>query len=138
VRIVFRELPHEGHKDALPAATAAVEAFRQKGDDAFWAFHDALYAAQGTAPDALKRPALEKMAADLGLDMKAFGAALDAPAPPTVISDDLKLATDLDIRGTPTVFINDYVIVGAQPVRQYERLIRRALSASAPAISARP
>ena len=138
VRIVFRELPHQGHKDALPAATAAVEAYRQKGDAAFWAFHDALYSAQGTSPDALKRPALEKMAADLGLDMKAFGAALDAPDPPTVISDDLKLATDLDIRGTPTVFINDYVIVGAQPVRQYERLIRRALTESAPALSAKP
>ncbi|MGB5284690.1 MAG: thioredoxin domain-containing protein, partial [Polyangiales bacterium] len=75
VQIVWRDYPLPFHKDAQPAAQAAREVFAQKGDKAFWAYHDLLFANQKT----LSRENLEKFAEQLGgIDMKAFKAALDS------------------------------------------------------------
>jgi protein-disulfide isomerase len=41
VRLVFKHLPLEGHRNSLPAARAAFCAGEQ---DRFWQFHDALFA----------------------------------------------------------------------------------------------
>ena len=54
VRLVWRNLPLPFHKQAMPAAQAAMEAYDQKGDQAFWRFHDKLWEAQGQ-PKGLER-----------------------------------------------------------------------------------
>ena len=70
-------MPLPFHKDAPLAAEAAREAFAQKGNAGFWKFHDKLFEAQGN-PDGIKRPGLEKIAEEQGLDMAKFKAALDS------------------------------------------------------------
>ena len=47
VRLVFKHLPLEGHRNSLPAARAAYCAAEQ---DRFWQFHDALFASQNLSP----------------------------------------------------------------------------------------
>ena len=44
VRFVWHDLPLPFHEHALPAARAAREARRQKGDAAFWKIHDTMFA----------------------------------------------------------------------------------------------
>ena len=44
VRIRWRNCPLPMHEDAMPAAEAAMEVYKQGGDKAFWAYHDALFA----------------------------------------------------------------------------------------------
>ena len=52
VRLVFKHLPLEGHRNSLPAARAAYCAAEQ---DRFWQFHDALFASGNLSPACVRR-----------------------------------------------------------------------------------
>ncbi|HEX7665258.1 MAG TPA: thioredoxin domain-containing protein [Polyangiaceae bacterium] len=127
VKVVWRNKPLPMHPDAPLAAQAAMEAFKQKGSDGFWKYHDTLFANQQT-PDGLKRPALEKYAQDMGLDMTKFKAALDSNAHKAEVDADAKVADDAGISGTPAFSINGYFVNGAQPYGKFRKLIERALA----------
>jgi protein-disulfide isomerase len=127
VKFVWRHMPLPFHADAPLASQATQEAFHQKGNTAFWKFHDKLFEAQGTSEDAIKRPALEKIAGDLGLDMTKFKAALDSSAHKAKIEADTKIGNDAGINGTPAFVINGYYLSGAQPAAAFKKLINRAL-----------
>jgi protein-disulfide isomerase len=127
VQLQWRNLPLPMHADAPAAAQASLEAYKQKGPDAFWKMHDKLYAAQKT-PDGLKRPALEKMAEELGLNVDKFKSALDTESHKAEIEADKKAANDAGIGGTPAFVINGYFINGAQPYPKFKKAIERALA----------
>ncbi len=125
VQIVWRDYPLPFHKDAQPAAQAAREVFAQKGDKAFWAYHDLLFANQKT----LSRENLEKFAEQLGgIDMKAFKAALDSGKHKAAVDADMAAVTKAGARiGTPSFFINGKLIQGAQPFAAFKVAIDEAL-----------
>jgi protein-disulfide isomerase len=127
IRIVWRNLPLPMHPQAEPAAEAAMEAFRQKGDAGFWAMYELLYAAQAQS-GSLERPALERYAAQLGLDMGRFASALDTNAHRAVIDADAKAASDAGISGTPAFVINGYLVSGAQPLAKFKKVVALALA----------
>jgi protein-disulfide isomerase len=126
IKIVWRHLPLPFHKEAPLAAEASQEAFAQKGNAAFWKFHDKLFEAQGT-PDGLQRPNLEKIAAEIGLDVEKFKAALDSNKHKAKVEADAKVGNDAGINGTPGFAINGYYLSGAQPAAAFKKLINRAL-----------
>ena len=123
VKVVWRNVPLDFHADAPLAAEAAYEAFVQKGNDGFWKFHDKLYDKQ---PD-IKRPTLEQIAQEQGLDMAKFKAALDNSTHKDEIDKDKKIADAAGIRGTPGFTINGYFVSGAQPFQAFDKLIKLAL-----------
>jgi protein-disulfide isomerase len=127
VKLVWRHLPLDFHKDAPLASQAAQEAFAQKGNTAFWKFHDKLFEAQGSGPDAIKRPALEKIAEELGLNMDKFKGALDSGAHKAKVDSDTKIGNAAGISGTPGFVINGYYLSGAQPPAAFKKVIDRAL-----------
>jgi protein-disulfide isomerase len=127
VKVIWRNKPLPMHPDAPLAAQAAMEAFKQKGSDGFWKYHDTLFANQQT-PDGLKRPALEKYASDQGLDMTKFKAALDSGSHKAEVDADAAVADAAGISGTPAFSINGYFINGAQPYGKFRKLIERALA----------
>jgi protein-disulfide isomerase len=127
VKVVWRDMPLDFHKDAPLASQAAREAHAQKGNDGFWKFHDKLFEVQGTAPDAIQRPGLEKIAQELGLDMAKFKAALDANKHQALLDADVAEAKKVGISGTPAFTINGYFVSGAQPVTKFKKLIQRAM-----------
>ncbi len=127
IRVVWRNLPLPMHKDAMPAAEAAMEAFHQKGAAGFWAMHDLIYAAQGQ-PDALARPSLDAYAAQLGLDMRKFASALDGEAHKAEIEADQGIASRAGISGTPACLVNDYYVSGAQPLTRFSKVVKRILA----------
>jgi protein-disulfide isomerase len=116
VRILFRHNPLPFHDNAAPAAEAAVAAEKQ---GKFWEMHDALFAHQTD----LERPALELRAVQLGLDLTAFRAALDTHAGKARVDEDLALARQVGVRGTPTFFIDGRPLTGAQPIAAFKQLI---------------
>lgn len=126
VRFVWRNKPLPMHPKAQLAAEASMEAFAQKGSDGFWKYHDKLFEKQDT-PDGLDRPALESYAEGLGLDMTKFRVALDAHGRRTAVEADSKVADAAGISGTPSFAINGYFISGAQPLREFTKLIDLAL-----------
>jgi protein-disulfide isomerase len=129
VKIVWRNLPLPFHKKADLAAEASYEVYKQKGDAAFWQYHDKLFANQ-KSEDGLLRPGLEKYAQELGVDMTKFKAALDNRTHKDRIEADKKDAEKAGISGTPAFVINGYYLSGAQPFPAFKKLIDRALKES--------
>ena len=125
VQIVWRDYPLPFHKDAHPAAQAAREVFAQKGDKAFWAYHDLLFQNQ----KALSRANLEKYAEQVGgVNMKAFKAALDSGKHKAGVDADMAAVTKTGARiGTPSFFINGKLLQGAQPYAAFKAAIDAAL-----------
>ncbi len=125
VKIVWRDYPLPFHKDAQPAAQAAREVFVQKGDKAFWAYHDLLFQNQ----KALSRANLEKFAEQVGgINMKAFKAALDSGKHKAAVDADIAAIAKAGARiGTPSFFINGKLLQGAQPYPAFKAAIDAAL-----------
>lgn len=123
IRVVWMNNPLPFHKNAKPAATAALEAYEQKGDKGFWAMHEKLFQNQR----ALTKENLESFAKDIGLDMKKFKAALEGDKYKKTIDQQQALSTKLGARGTPAFFINGRNLRGAQPSAAFEAVIDEEL-----------
>ncbi len=124
VQLVWRDYPLPFHKDAQPAAQAAREVFVQKGNKAFWEYHDLLFQNQ----KALSRANLEKFAEQVGVDMKAFKAALDSGKHKAAVDADMAAVSKAGARiGTPSFFINGKLLQGAQPYAAFKSAVDEAL-----------
>ena len=120
LKIVFKNFPLAFHKDAKLASEAALAAGEQ---GKFWEMHDILFQNQ----KALGRESLSQYAAQLGLNMEQFNAALDSHKFASQVDLELKEGQDNGITGTPTFVINHKKIVGVQPVETFKAEIDAAL-----------
>ncbi|MBK9516272.1 MAG: thioredoxin domain-containing protein [Anaeromyxobacter sp.] len=123
LRFAFKHNPLAFHQSALPAALATEEARVQKGDAGFWAMHDALF---DSAP-ALDAAALERAAAQVGLDLPRFRAALAQKTHEPRIRRDQALVTSVGATGTPAFFVNGRKLSGAQPFESFRALVEEEL-----------
>jgi len=121
IRYVFKNNPLSFHEHARLAAKASLAANDQ---GKFWEYHDALYA----HPHDLDRASLERYAEDLGLDLRRFRAALDDARLDTVVEADVTEAHRLEIKGTPSFFVNGRLIQGAQPLAVFRARVDQALA----------
>ncbi len=69
------------------------------------------------------RDALERHAAELGLDMARFRAALDENKFAARVDEHTREAMSLGARGTPSFFINGRYLAGAQPFDNFKKII---------------
>ena len=127
IKVQWRNLPLPMHPDAPLAAEASMEAYKQKGSDGFWKMHGLLFQNQKTE-GGLKREALEKYAAQIGLNVEKFKAALDSRTHQSAVEADKKAGNDAGITGTPAFVINGYYISGAVPFPKFRKVIDRALA----------
>jgi protein-disulfide isomerase len=121
VRIVWKHLPLDIHKDAVGAALAAEAAGNQ---GRFWEYHDRLFASQ----DRLGADDLKQYAKDLGLEMSRFDADLLKSDQKKKIDADTAEARTLGITGTPGFFVNGRFISGAQPFDVFSKVIDEELA----------
>lgn len=119
VRLVFKHLPLEGHRNSLEAARAAYCAGEQ---DRFWQFHDALFATRN-----LSAEVLDEISARLGLARERFNACLSDEASRTAVVRDVELARRYRIDSTPSFLINGKLVKGALPFTEFQNLIEREL-----------
>jgi len=120
VRLVFKHLPLEGHRNSLPAARAAYCAAEQ---DRFWQFHDAVFAAGNLSP-----PLFEQIASDLGLGLPKFQECVAAERSRAAVVKDIEAARLLRIESTPSFVINGKVINGALSFADFQKIIEQELS----------
>jgi protein-disulfide isomerase len=127
VRIVWRNYPLPFHQNAGPAAQASMEVFDQGGSEKFWAYHDLMFANQGS----LARADLEKYAEQVGgVNMAKFRAALDNKTHEARVKADMDAVTKAGASiGTPSFFINGKLLQGAQPFDAFKTAIDAALKA---------
>lgn len=99
VNVVFKHFPLDGHKNAAPAARAAVAAHQQ---GKFWELADELFEHQRE----LSPEKIRELAKSAGLDLAKFDADLAAGSAQERVERDKKEGVALGIQGTPTLFIN--------------------------------
>ncbi len=126
LRIVYRHLPLAIHPRARPAAEASMCAHEQGH---FWGFHDRIFA----APEALSDADLRGHAEALELSLEAYDACVAGDTQSEVVDADVEAARAAGIASTPAFLINGVLLVGAQPVEAFERVIERELAALAAA-----
>ncbi len=120
VRLVFKHLPLEGHRNSLPAARAAYCASEQ---DRFWQFHDAVFAAGNLSP-----PVFEQIASDLGLGLPKFQDCVASERSRAAVIKDIEAARLLRIESTPSFVVNGKVIKGALSFAEFQRIIEQELN----------
>jgi protein-disulfide isomerase len=121
VRLVFKHLPLEGHRNSLPAARAAYCAGEQ---DRFWQFHDALFAAGNLSPPEV----FEQIAVDIGLGVARFRACVNSEQARAAVLKDLETARSLRLDSTPSFFVNGRLIKGALSFAEWQKIIERELT----------
>jgi protein-disulfide isomerase len=121
VRIVYRQFPlRRIHPLAQKAAEASLCANEQ---GRFWEMHDSLFGDQ----EHLTVDALKARAVALKLDTAAFNACLDSGKAVAAIDKDIADGMKAGVTGTPTMFINGRMMVGAQPYAQIQAVIEDEL-----------
>jgi protein-disulfide isomerase len=109
VRRVFRHFPVVSkHPRARVLAAAAEAVALQGGDDAFWEFHDSLYADQGRLDD----PHLWDRVKRLGLDLDRFEADRRSEAVAERVERDFRSAIRAGVMTTPTLFVDGVAHAG--------------------------
>jgi len=116
VRVFFRHNPLPFHPNA-PLAAQAGEAAAEQGK--FWEMHDKMFTNQQN----ILRPDLEKYAGEIGLDVGKFKTALDSGAAKKKVDEDLKVAQQVGVQGTPNFYINGRNVQGAQPFEEFKKVI---------------
>jgi protein-disulfide isomerase len=133
VKFVFRDFPvsnpHLGADINAEAANCAIEQGR------FWEYHDKLFQSiqegcQVPLNDTNIEPHIINLlqyATELGMDETRFRECLTSRRYKEEVSDDFADGINAGVRGTPTFFIGDQVIVGPKPFSTFRKIIDRGL-----------
>ncbi|HEY0250321.1 MAG TPA: thioredoxin domain-containing protein [Kofleriaceae bacterium] len=122
IRWVHRILPLDDDNTVAAEATLAAAA-----QGRFRPMHDRLYAVRGH----VDRAAVEMIGQELGLDMIAFRAALDAGTYRAQIIEDVRDAEAIGVTGTPTFFVNGHVVHGSAPLAVFTAVADQELARAA-------
>ena len=108
-RFIFRHYPLDNscnrrlssnvHPGACLLAESTACAAEQ---DRFWPFHDKAFETKGS----ISRQVVEDIAAEVGLDVKAFNSCLDSGRALKIVQEDIEAGIRAGVRGTPTLFVN--------------------------------
>jgi protein-disulfide isomerase len=99
VKFVYKNYPLPFHKQAMPAAKAAVAAGKQ---GKFWEMHDRIFENFRKLNDDI----YATWAGELGLNVDQFKADMSSAETQALIDTEMKQARTAGVRGTPTIFIN--------------------------------
>lgn len=109
------------HKFACKAAILARCAGIQ---GKFWEFHDAVYEDQSNISDSM----LENTARKVGLSQSEIESCLKSDDILAKIKQDVDIATNIKVTGTPSVYVNGRAMQGNRTLDDFRRLIDRILN----------
>ncbi|TVQ76632.1 MAG: hypothetical protein EA369_09950 [Bradymonadales bacterium] len=116
IRFVFKHLPMTFAELSTPAHIAAMAAQEQ---GKFWEFHAKAFANQR----ALNEENIQKWAQEIGLDMARFERDRKKPEFAQRLEQNQAFARANGVNGTPAFFVNGVLIMGAQPVEEFQKVI---------------
>ncbi len=120
----------ESLSGSAESLAAAAESLSEAADRAGSAAQQGAPAQGGAEQQATLRDALDGYAESLGLDVASFGQCFQSAAAEEAVVDQLQRGVALGVNGTPTFFINDKYISGAQPAWVFAEVIAAELSGS--------
>ena len=113
VVLYYRSFPLSMHENSFIAAEAA-ECANEQGK--FWKYHDILFENQNN----LYKENLKEYAANIGLNEEQFNLCLDNEKYKEEILSDIAESKKLNLRGTPTFFINGREVFGVNEKKMRE------------------
>jgi protein-disulfide isomerase len=118
VRFIYRDFPLD---DLHPGATLAAEAGECASDqDAFWAFHDELFAHQREFTE----DELVGAAESVGMNANTFRTCLQSRKYTSEVQNDLTDGVNAGVVGTPTFFVNGVKVEGAVPYAIFKEVLQ--------------
>lgn len=121
VKVVFKDFPLEAlHPWARTAAIAGRCAYQQD-PKAFWKLYDLIYDNQEVISASNAWDKMLEYAGRSGLNVDTFKSCMSSPQASGEVDASLTNGKELDVRSTPTVFVNGRRINGADPhvLQQY-------------------
>ncbi|MEK7548370.1 MAG: thioredoxin domain-containing protein [Patescibacteria group bacterium] len=124
VQLIYRHFPLPSHQHAMISALAA-EAAGAQGK--FWEMYDLLFANQDTWSKSDKpKEIFISLAKQLNLDAGEFEKQLSSAEAEDLINKDKDYGLALGVNSTPTFFVNNQKVTGAQTVEQWQKLTDEA------------
>lgn len=123
IQVAFKNYPLPFHNHAEIAAVAGLCANEQSTNH-FWKMHDEMFKNQ----DSLSASGLKKLAKNAGLKMEAFEKCLSENKYIDQVKADMEEGKKINVKSTPTFFVNGQLIAGAQPLEVFSQLIDEELA----------
>ncbi len=125
-RAAFVHFPLDQHAQALPAAEAAMCASAQ---GKFWPYQSALFETQGRwGAMADARPVYDSLATALGVDLARFRSCTASRVMRALVEADRDRMQRAGVRSTPSFFVGDQQIAGAQPTAAFRQALDAAVA----------
>lgn len=124
VRLIVKHLPLPLLHPMAMSCALYFEAISMQSADKAWAFYDRIFLDQRALGDG--EPYLQKVAAELGVDMKKLEQDLRSQTTHDRIAADLKESEQYRFDGVPAFVVNGQVIEGAQPAQNFFEVIDAA------------
>ncbi len=118
LRIVLKQHPLPSHEAAIPAAVAAQAVSVGAGGEAGFEFTRELFERRD-----LSFGALADAAERAGIDQEKYAELVESEETVQRVIADLKLASQLGVRGTPAFFVNGRMLTGLTEVETFRRVI---------------
>ncbi len=125
IKVIFRNFVLS--PATTPAAKGAECALKQ-GSDAFWLYHDTVFANQSQGDVIFSSSGLKDIAQQIGLDSKAFNTCLDTNQTLVDIQKDSQDGSAHNINSTPTLYFNGEEFLGAMSEAQLRAKLNSLLS----------
>ncbi|NCO83664.1 MAG: thioredoxin domain-containing protein [Nitrospirae bacterium] len=120
IRLIVKHYPYKYRDFSHIAAEAALAANEQ---GRFWEMHHLMLK---KSPQ-LDRGSLMKYAKEINLNIKIFTESLDKMKHSGIIERDKKLAIEMDLYNTPTLFINGRKVIGNRTYEYLKKIIEEEL-----------
>ena len=130
VRMAYMNFPLDQHEQAVPSAEAAMCASVQRK---FWEYQSALFGAVerwGKPGD--QSAVYDSLATAQGLDLARFRGCMRSHVMRAVVEGDRVRMQQAGVQSTPSFFVGNQAIAGAQPTAAFRQALDAAL-AGAPA-----
>jgi protein-disulfide isomerase len=124
VRLIWHDFPFVGPESGAAAIAARAAARQNK----FWDYNAALFEHQAREnTGVLTRSRFIDIARALGLDVNRFVADLDDPSLRATVDREHAYGTAIDIRATPTFYVNGVRMVGAKDSLRWHAILDAAV-----------
>jgi len=121
VKLIFKDFPLDALHPWARTASLAGRCTYQQDPAAFWKFYDFIYDKQDLISAANVYDKVLDFAGQASLNQDAFKACLASPQATAEVDASVANGNLLEVRSTPTLFVNGRRIVGADPhgIQQY-------------------
>jgi len=95
--------------------------------EAFWEYHDLLFANLTGGNNDFSAENLKAFAVELDLDASTFNQCLDSEKHLQLVQAETEIARQIGVSSTPAFAINGTPVMGAQPFENFQQVIENAL-----------